>query len=126
MRHLEALAAFFGVPVAYFFDAEVAARADADLELVVALSNRMLRDLAVDAADVSPPTACRPSPRWSRSCAARKDRPSDPPRTRSAPLPRPAPNAGAHRGDYSPAVALDPVRRICSSWHAARSTRVQK
>jgi hypothetical protein len=54
MRHLEALAAFFGVPVAYFFDAEVAARADADLELVVALSSRMLRDLALDAAGLSP------------------------------------------------------------------------
>jgi transcriptional regulator with XRE-family HTH domain len=53
MRHLESLAAFFGVPVAYFFDAAAAARVDADLDLIVALTNRPLRDLALDAAGLS-------------------------------------------------------------------------
>jgi transcriptional regulator with XRE-family HTH domain len=54
MRHLEGLAAFFGVPVAYFFAAEVAARVEADLELIVALTDRSLRQLPLDAAGLSP------------------------------------------------------------------------
>lgn len=39
-RHLEALAAFFGVPVAYFFDSKAAAEVDAELETL-----RLMRDV---------------------------------------------------------------------------------
>src|SRR5690242_19066843 len=53
MRHLEALAAFFGVPVSYFFDEQVAARVDADLDLVVALADSPLRQLTLSAAGLS-------------------------------------------------------------------------
>ncbi|WP_205862675.1 helix-turn-helix domain-containing protein [Planosporangium thailandense] len=48
-RHLEALAAFFGVPVAYFFDDDTAARVDSQLELAVALRDAAVRDIALRA-----------------------------------------------------------------------------
>ncbi|MEU7908105.1 helix-turn-helix domain-containing protein [Actinoplanes sp. NPDC049118] len=48
-RHLEALAAFFGVPVAYFFDDEAAAQIDSQLELAVALRDAAVRDIALRA-----------------------------------------------------------------------------
>jgi transcriptional regulator with XRE-family HTH domain len=48
-RHLEALAAFFGVPVAYFFDDEAARRIDSQLELAVALRDAAVRDIALRA-----------------------------------------------------------------------------
>jgi len=48
-RHLEALAAFFGVPVAYFFDDDAAARVDSQLELAVALRDAAIRDIALRA-----------------------------------------------------------------------------
>ena len=54
LRHLEGLAAFFGVPASYFIDAEVSARVDADLELIVTLNDGALRRLALDAAGLSP------------------------------------------------------------------------
>jgi transcriptional regulator with XRE-family HTH domain len=53
MRHLEGLASFFGVPVSYFFDEPVATRGDVDLDLVVALADRPLRQLALGAARLS-------------------------------------------------------------------------
>ncbi len=53
-RHLEALAAFFGVPVTYFFDDVVTAQIDADLDLVRALRDAPIRTIAVRAADLSP------------------------------------------------------------------------
>ena len=40
LRHLQALAEFFGVPVAYFFDDEVSSRVDAQLETLVAERSR--------------------------------------------------------------------------------------
>ena len=52
-RHLEALADFFGVPPAYFFDDEAAARIDAELEVALALRDPVLRRLAVRAAGLS-------------------------------------------------------------------------
>jgi len=48
-RHLQALAAFFGVPVAYFFDDEAAERIDSQLELAVALRDAEVRDIALRA-----------------------------------------------------------------------------
>jgi transcriptional regulator with XRE-family HTH domain len=44
LKHLEALAAFFGVPAAYFFDDEATARIDAELQLLTTM-----RDLGVHA-----------------------------------------------------------------------------
>ncbi|MCM6778427.1 bifunctional adenosylcobinamide kinase/adenosylcobinamide-phosphate guanylyltransferase [Nocardia sp. CDC159] len=47
MRHLEALAAFFGVPVAYFFDDEAAERVETQLALATALHNADIRAVAL-------------------------------------------------------------------------------
>jgi transcriptional regulator with XRE-family HTH domain len=46
-RHLEALAAFFGVPPTYFFDDEVAGRVDSQLALATALRDAGVRDAAL-------------------------------------------------------------------------------
>jgi transcriptional regulator with XRE-family HTH domain len=53
-RHLEALSEFFGVPPAYFLDDEVATRVDAELGLLVALRDAGVRQLAMQAAGLSP------------------------------------------------------------------------
>jgi transcriptional regulator with XRE-family HTH domain len=55
-HHMEALAGFFGVPPAYFFDDETAARVDEQLDLLAAFRDPMLRDLAVKASGLSPRT----------------------------------------------------------------------
>ncbi|MBM9506710.1 helix-turn-helix domain-containing protein [Actinacidiphila acididurans] len=46
-RHLEALATFFGVPPAYFFDDSVATRVDSQLALATALRDSEVRDVAL-------------------------------------------------------------------------------
>ncbi|MCZ1012558.1 XRE family transcriptional regulator [Streptomyces lydicus] len=46
-RHLEALAAFFHVPVAYFFDDEVAARMESQFALATAMRDADVRDVAL-------------------------------------------------------------------------------
>jgi transcriptional regulator with XRE-family HTH domain len=46
-RHLEALATFFGVPPAYFFDEDVATRVDSQLALATALRDTGVRDVAL-------------------------------------------------------------------------------
>ena len=48
-RHLEALAAFFGVPASYFFDDDTAERVDSQLALAVALRDAAVRDIALRA-----------------------------------------------------------------------------
>lgn len=53
-KHLEALADFFGVPPAYFFDDEATERIDAELELLAALRDAPVRDLALRAVGLSP------------------------------------------------------------------------
>jgi transcriptional regulator with XRE-family HTH domain len=53
-RHLEALADFFEVKPSYFFDEEVAARIDAQLELLAALRDAGVREIALRASDLSP------------------------------------------------------------------------
>jgi transcriptional regulator with XRE-family HTH domain len=55
-RHLEALSSFFGVPPAYFFDDETAAAIDADLDVLAALREPQVRELAVLASGLSPET----------------------------------------------------------------------
>jgi transcriptional regulator with XRE-family HTH domain len=54
LQHLEALARFFGVPAAYFFDDGVAAETDAQLEVVVALRDAGVRTVALRVAGLSP------------------------------------------------------------------------
>lgn len=55
-RHLEGLAKFFGVSPAYFFDAEVAERADAQLGVLAAMRDAHVRSVALRAAGLSPRT----------------------------------------------------------------------
>jgi transcriptional regulator with XRE-family HTH domain len=53
-KHLEALASFFGVPPAYFFDDETATQLAAQLRLLAALRDSSVRDIALRAAEISP------------------------------------------------------------------------
>jgi transcriptional regulator with XRE-family HTH domain len=53
-RHIEALAGFFGVPASYFFDDGDAARIDAELELLAALRDSGVRQIAMRAAGLPP------------------------------------------------------------------------
>ncbi|HET8628985.1 MAG TPA: hypothetical protein VFL91_16305 [Thermomicrobiales bacterium] len=53
-RHLEALADFFGVPIQYFFDADVAKEVDAELELLAAVRDAGVREIALRAAELTP------------------------------------------------------------------------
>jgi len=46
IKHLHGLCAFFGVPIAYFFDDDVATQLDAQLELASALRDPAARELA--------------------------------------------------------------------------------
>ncbi|WP_202231877.1 XRE family transcriptional regulator [Actinacidiphila reveromycinica] len=52
-RHLEALAQFFRIPVAYFFDDEQGARIAAELELLGALRDAGVRSVALRAVNLS-------------------------------------------------------------------------
>jgi transcriptional regulator with XRE-family HTH domain len=54
MKHLVGLAAFFGVPVLYFFDQEREAQVAANLELAAAFRDPAVRQLAQAAAGLSP------------------------------------------------------------------------
>jgi len=54
MKHLHGLCAFFGVPIAYVFDEDLAARVDAQLELAASLRDPAVRKLAIHAAGLSP------------------------------------------------------------------------
>ncbi|ADI04156.1 hypothetical protein SBI_01035 [Streptomyces bingchenggensis BCW-1] len=53
-RHLEALAQFFQVPPAYFFDDEQGAEIARELELLGALRDAGVRDVALRAVNLSP------------------------------------------------------------------------
>lgn len=52
-KHLAALADFFGVPPAYFFDDAAAERIDAELDLLLALRDTPIRHIALRAAGLS-------------------------------------------------------------------------
>src|SRR5438045_6041845 len=52
-KHLEALADFFGVAPAYFFDDAAAERIDAELNLLVAIRDAQVRQLALRASGLS-------------------------------------------------------------------------
>jgi transcriptional regulator with XRE-family HTH domain len=53
LKHLEALASFFGVPPAYFFDDEATARIDAELTVLSAIRDLGVRSLALRMAGLS-------------------------------------------------------------------------
>lgn len=53
-KHLEALADFFGVSPAYFFDDEAAERIDAELDVLAALRDASVRQIALRAFGLSP------------------------------------------------------------------------
>lgn len=53
-KHLNALARFFGVPPAYFFDDDTSAQVEAELALLAAMKDAGVRDLALRAAGLSP------------------------------------------------------------------------
>lgn len=53
-KHLEAIASFFGVPPSYFFEDETAARIEAELELLAALRDASVRQMALRAFGLSP------------------------------------------------------------------------
>ena len=53
-RHLEALADFFGVPVAYFFDDDVARRVGSELESLQRLREAGVQHIALRAVGLSP------------------------------------------------------------------------
>lgn len=52
-KHLNALAGFFGVPPAYFFDEDTNARVEADLALLTAMKDTGVRDVALRASGLS-------------------------------------------------------------------------
>lgn len=53
-KHMEALADFFGVPAAYFFDDGAASRIEAELDMLAALRDAGVRGVALRAAGLSP------------------------------------------------------------------------
>ncbi|KUH39620.1 MULTISPECIES: helix-turn-helix domain-containing protein [Streptomyces] len=53
LRHISALAKFFGVPPAYFFDDQVTEAVDAELELLVSLRDAGVQRIALRAAGLS-------------------------------------------------------------------------
>jgi transcriptional regulator with XRE-family HTH domain len=55
-KHLEALAGFFGVPPSYFFDEQESERIDAELDLLAALRDASVRQVALRASGLSPQT----------------------------------------------------------------------
>ncbi len=53
MRHLEALATFFGVPAAYWFDDEVAEKTAQELKLLALLRDTKIKNVLLRLSDVS-------------------------------------------------------------------------
>jgi transcriptional regulator with XRE-family HTH domain len=53
-KHLEALADFFGVSPSYFFDEDAAKRIDAELDILTALRDAPVRQIALRAVGLSP------------------------------------------------------------------------
>lgn len=58
-KQLEALADFFGVSPAYFFDDEIAERIDAELALLAAFRDASVRQIAFRASGLSPQSLTR-------------------------------------------------------------------
>jgi transcriptional regulator with XRE-family HTH domain len=54
VRHLEMLANFFNVPMAYFFDDVVAEKINAEIDMIAAFRDAGVRDVALRVAGLSP------------------------------------------------------------------------
>jgi len=54
IRHIEAIAKFFGVPPSYFLDEQAAADITAQLELLASMRDNDVREIALRASDLSP------------------------------------------------------------------------
>ena len=54
IRHIEAMARFFGVPPSYFLDEQAAADITAQLELLASMRDNDVREIALRASDLSP------------------------------------------------------------------------
>jgi transcriptional regulator with XRE-family HTH domain len=54
IRHIEAIARFFGVPPSYFLDDQAAADIAAQLELLASMRDNDVREIALRASDLSP------------------------------------------------------------------------
>ena len=54
VRHLEMLAEFFHVPMAYFFDDALAERINGEMEMIAAFRDAGVRDVALRVAGLSP------------------------------------------------------------------------
>lgn len=54
LKHLEALASFFGVPPAYFFDDDTTTAVNAELELLTAMKDLGVQRVALRVAGLSP------------------------------------------------------------------------
>ena len=54
IRHIEAMARFFGVPPSYFLDDQAAADIAAQLELLASMRDNDVREIALRASDLSP------------------------------------------------------------------------
>jgi transcriptional regulator with XRE-family HTH domain len=54
LRHIEGLAAFFGVPASYFLDPAVQRQVDAELDLITSLRDAGVQNLALRAHGLSP------------------------------------------------------------------------
>lgn len=78
-RHLEVLAQFFQVPVAYFFDDEQGAAITKELELLTALRDAGVRNIALRAVNLSPEAVGTISDII--DVLARREQGSDPPST---------------------------------------------
>lgn len=74
-KHLEALADFFGVPPAYFFDDDVTERIDAELRLLAALRDSSVRQIALRAFGLSPESLSKIAEmvEWVRDLEALRD-----------------------------------------------------
>jgi transcriptional regulator with XRE-family HTH domain len=55
IKHIEALARFFGVPASYFLDDESAEEITAQLQLLAAMRDSDVREIALRASDLSSP-----------------------------------------------------------------------
>ena len=79
-KHINALAKFFGVPPAYFFDEDTTQKVEAELALLTAMKDAGVRDIALRAAGLSPAsirTICEVVARVSELEKARPNRHKD-------------------------------------------------
>lgn len=73
LKHLEALAGYFEVEAAYFFDASIAERVDADRALSLAMSVPAIRRIALASVQLSPESLAMVRAVIERTCALEQE-----------------------------------------------------